>query len=109
MDGRTHDARNIRRSDEHLFSRDCILRPAEEPPLASHLVTLRPLYSHHGIYVGNGRVIHYGGLAHGWRKFLWRTSLMAAASGFNMTHHASIAAKSWHAHARGWANATIGS
>ncbi len=60
--------RNVRRSDEHLFSRDCILRPAEEPPLASHLVTPRALYSHHGIYVGNGRVIHYGGLAHGLRR-----------------------------------------
>src|SRR5688572_16747588 len=45
--------------------RDILLRPGEEPPLASHLVTPRTLYSHHGIYVGNGRVIHYAGLAYG--------------------------------------------
>lgn len=33
--------------------------------LGSHLVTPRTGYSHHGIYVGNGRVIHYSGLADG--------------------------------------------
>lgn len=27
----------------------------------THLVTARDGYSHHGIYVGRGRVIHYGG------------------------------------------------
>jgi hypothetical protein len=47
---------------------DALLRPGEEPPLAAHLVTPRTLYSHHGIYVGGGRVIHYAGLANG----LWR-------------------------------------
>jgi hypothetical protein len=57
MNGRTDDARN-----------DSILGPGEEPPVASHLVTPRALYSHHGIYVGNGRVIHYGGLAYGLRR-----------------------------------------
>jgi hypothetical protein len=65
MNGRTDDARNIRRRGERLFSGDSLLGPAEEPPLASHLVTPRSLYSHHGIYVGNGSVIHYGGLARG--------------------------------------------
>ncbi len=34
----------------------------EEPPLGAHLVTPRRGYSHHGIYVGNGRVVHYAGL-----------------------------------------------
>lgn len=33
----------------------------------SHLVTPRALYTHHGIYVGNGRVIHYAGLTYGLR------------------------------------------
>lgn len=33
----------------------------ELPPLGAHLVTHRAGYSHHGIYVGNGRVIHYSG------------------------------------------------
>ncbi|KAA0089618.1 hypothetical protein CIW54_06250 [Paraburkholderia sp. T12-10] len=32
-----------------------------ELPLGAHLVTHRAGYSHHGIYVGNGRVIHYSG------------------------------------------------
>jgi Lecithin retinol acyltransferase len=44
------------------------LRPGEEPLLASHLITPRALYTHHGIYVGNGRVIHYAGLAYGLRR-----------------------------------------
>jgi Lecithin retinol acyltransferase len=37
---------------------DALLCPSEEPPLATHLVTPRALYSHHGIYVGRRRVIH---------------------------------------------------
>jgi hypothetical protein len=38
-------------------------RPADaELPLGAHLVTQRTGYSHHGIYVGAGRVIHYAGL-----------------------------------------------
>lgn len=30
----------------------------------SHLVSKREGYTHHGIYAGNGRVIHYGGFHH---------------------------------------------
>lgn len=57
----------MNRSTDHARStRDSLLGVSGEPPLASHLVTPRTLYSHHGIYVGNGRVIHYAGLAHGW-------------------------------------------
>lgn len=33
--------------------------------IGSHLVTNRTGYSHHGIYVGNGKVVHYSGLANG--------------------------------------------
>lgn len=36
-----------------------------EPPLGAHLVTQRRGYSHHGIYVGGGRVVHYAGLCSG--------------------------------------------
>jgi hypothetical protein len=57
-------ARNIRRGDEY----DSVLGSAEEPPLAAHLVTPRAFYTHHGIYVGNGRVVHYCGLERGWRR-----------------------------------------
>lgn len=31
-------------------------------PDGAHLITKRPGYIHHGIYIGNGRVIHYAGL-----------------------------------------------
>jgi len=34
-----------------------------EPALGAHLVTPRRAYSHHGIYVGKGNVVHYAGLA----------------------------------------------
>ena len=44
------------------------LESGHEPPLAAHLVTRRAFYTHHGIYVGAGRVVHYAGLAHGWRR-----------------------------------------
>jgi hypothetical protein len=37
----------------------------EEPILGAHLVTKRHGYSHHGIYVGAGRVVHYAGLSGG--------------------------------------------
>src|ERR1700693_2534039 len=33
-----------------------------EPQPGTHLVTPRHGYHHHGIYVGEGRVMHYGGL-----------------------------------------------
>jgi len=31
-------------------------------PIGAHLLTPRRGYTHHGIYVGNGRVVHYAGL-----------------------------------------------
>jgi Lecithin retinol acyltransferase len=36
-----------------------------EPPLGAHLVTPRRGYTHHGIYAGEGMVIHYAGLSRG--------------------------------------------
>jgi hypothetical protein len=47
--------------------RDRVLPDGEEPPIAAHLVAPRLLYSHHGIYVARGRVIHYSGLSSGFR------------------------------------------
>jgi Lecithin retinol acyltransferase len=38
---------------------DVLLAHGAEPPLGAHLVTPRCGYSHHGIYVGEGRVVHY--------------------------------------------------
>ncbi|RQT53944.1 hydrolase [Burkholderia cepacia] len=37
--------------------------PHHDLPVGAHLVTRRPGYVHHGIYIGNGNVIHYAGLA----------------------------------------------
>jgi hypothetical protein len=34
-------------------------------PIGSHIVTPRRGYLHHGIYVGDGKVIHYAGLCRG--------------------------------------------
>lgn len=54
---------------QHAFrSGERVLAAHEEPPLGAHLVTDRALYRHHGIYVGAGRVIHYGGFAAGLRR-----------------------------------------
>jgi hypothetical protein len=36
--------------------------------MGSHIVTPRRGYLHHGIYVGNGKVVHYAGLCHGIRS-----------------------------------------
>jgi hypothetical protein len=38
-----------------------------EPPLGAHLTASRRGYSHHGVYVGHGRVVHYAGLSTLWQ------------------------------------------
>ena len=52
-----------------LGRRDSLLVSGEEPPPGSHLVTPRRGFSHHGIYVGFGNVVHnksaVGGLSRG--------------------------------------------
>ncbi len=40
----------------------------EEPPLGAHLTTSRRGYVHHGVYAGQGRVVHYAGIS-GFRQF----------------------------------------
>ena len=47
---------------------DHVLDLAREPPIGAHLVTPRRVYTHHGIYVGDGRVVQYGGLSRGLRR-----------------------------------------
>jgi Lecithin retinol acyltransferase len=39
----------------------------QEPALGAHLTTSRRGYSHHGVYVGRGRVVHYSGLSGFWQ------------------------------------------
>jgi hypothetical protein len=48
----------LRRDDRRLAE-------DEEPALGSHLVTPRLGFAHHGIYVGCGKVVHYGAFVHG--------------------------------------------
>ena len=60
---------NGRNSDESTYlAATWPLEPGREPPLAAHLVTPRRGYTHHGLYVGGGRVIHYSGFAGGVRR-----------------------------------------
>ena len=44
--------------------RRCVraLAPGEAPPLGAHLAMPWLGYTHHGVYVGDGRVVHYGAL-----------------------------------------------
>jgi Lecithin retinol acyltransferase len=39
-----------------------LLTQGQEPALGAHVVTPRFGFSHHGIYVGDGNVVHYGAL-----------------------------------------------
>lgn len=58
--------------------------------LGAHLVSPRMGYSHHGIYAGNGIVIHYSGLAEGFSKGgIWSTTLedFALGKGFTIRQH----------------------
>ena len=38
-----------------------LLEPGREPALGAHMMTPRRTFTHHGIYVGRGRVVQYGG------------------------------------------------
>ncbi|MGA3951993.1 lecithin retinol acyltransferase family protein [Ralstonia nicotianae] len=52
-------------------------------PLGAHLVTQRNGYEHHGIYVGNGQVIHYAGFARRQRRGpVEKISITCFACGF---------------------------
>jgi cytochrome c553 len=47
---------------------DWVPVPEQRVALGSHVVTPRRGYLHHGIYVGDGNVVHYAGLAHGLQR-----------------------------------------
>jgi hypothetical protein len=63
-----HDAGEKPISCGGLRPCDRPLDPEREPPLGAHIVTPRRGYTHHGIYVGGGRVVQYGGLSWGLRR-----------------------------------------
>ncbi|PLP99476.1 lecithin retinol acyltransferase family protein [Cupriavidus pauculus] len=57
--------------------------------VGSHLVSERDGYTHHGIYVGNEQVIHYGGFDGGLkRRPVESISLRAFAAGAGVSIHA---------------------
>jgi hypothetical protein len=62
-----------------------IARPLEhdeEPALGAHLVTPWMGYAHHGIYVGDGHVVHYGALMYDIiRKPVEEVTLLSFAGG----------------------------
>ena len=69
-------------SDVGPQHRDKLLARGVEPQPGSHVISPRRGYMHHGIYVGDGRVVHYAGLAR--RQFRGRiqeVSLAQFASG----------------------------
>jgi hypothetical protein len=45
------------------YDREWTVAADATPPLAAHVLTARTGYTHHGIYVGDGRVVHYRGLS----------------------------------------------
>lgn len=54
--------------------------------IGDHLVTPRTGYTHHGLYIGNGEVIHYSGFANGQaRGTICTTSVKAFANGHGVS------------------------
>jgi Lecithin retinol acyltransferase len=54
-----------------------------ELPMGSHIVTRRHGYTHHGIYAGAGKVVHYAGLSRGLRRGpVEENSLSSFAAGY---------------------------
>ena len=81
----------VHRSSAHVSShvepqhRDKLLVRGEEPQPGSHLISPRRGFMHHGIYVGDGKVVHYAGLAHGqFRGHIEEVSLAQFAHGRNV-------------------------
>ena len=64
----TCESRSNGRSVWGFCGGDRPLAANEEPPLGAHLITPRFAYSHHGVYVGAGTVVHYGAFAFHWHR-----------------------------------------
>jgi hypothetical protein len=57
------NGRATRTSARHLRADRRLVSPDEALPVGAHLLAPRRGYTHHGIHVGDGRVVHYAGLA----------------------------------------------
>jgi Lecithin retinol acyltransferase len=64
---RRMESRICDRPRRGLRACDHVLDGGREPPIGAHVVTPRYGFTHHGIYVGRGRVVQYGGLSRGFR------------------------------------------
>jgi hypothetical protein len=65
-----------------LLRSDRLLGALEIPPLGSHLLTPRRGFTHHGIYVGRGNVVHYNSAVRHLRRFpVQEVSLTSFAHG----------------------------
>lgn len=65
-----------------------------EPPMGAHLVTLRRGYAHHGIYIGEGKVVHYAGFAGSLHRGpVEETTLEAFAAGYPIAVKANPCAR----------------
>ena len=64
----TCESRSNGRSVWGFYGGDRPLAANEEPPLGAHLITPRFAYTHHGVYVGAGTVVHYGAFAFHWHR-----------------------------------------
>jgi hypothetical protein len=53
---------------ELLSHEEWLIVATDTPPVGAHVVTSRTGYTHHGIYVGDCKVVHYSGLSRGWRR-----------------------------------------
>jgi hypothetical protein len=63
------DPRRQRTADaDPIPAAGTVVTCAADLPLGAHLVVERRGYRHHGIHVGDGRVIHYAGLSRPWRR-----------------------------------------
>jgi len=62
-------------------------------PLGTHLTTPRRGYVHHGIYTGDGRVIHYSGFSRAFRRGpVQEVPLEQFARGRGVQAHAGVSA-----------------
>jgi len=47
---------------------DRLLSGSDEPAVGAHLVTPRFAFAHHGVYLGGGKVVHYGAVPYRLRR-----------------------------------------
>jgi hypothetical protein len=59
--------------------------PDGMPPCGAHLVASRVGYTHHGIYAGEGKVVHYAGLFSSKHGLIEEVDLMDFAAGRSIT------------------------